>query len=87
MVLKFWPNTTNSVDIKSRIGAVHVIRLTATARHHRSSFNAHSRASVSVTINLLRVIKCYINTDNLFLGIKYRKFYVVRAHLQFNFVL
>jgi hypothetical protein len=27
MVLKFWPNATNSVDVKSRIGTVHVIDL------------------------------------------------------------
>jgi len=67
-------------------GSLGVKRLTATTRRRHSSSIAHSPASVSITINLLRVIKCYINTDNLFLGIKYPKFYVVRAHLQFNFV-
>jgi hypothetical protein len=78
---------TNSVDVQSSISTVHVKRLTATARLHRSSSIAHSRGSVSVAINLLLVIKCYINTDNLFLGIKYRKFYVDTTHLQFNFIL
>jgi len=68
---------TNSEDVKNGIDTEHVIRLTAIARHDRNSSVPDSRASVCITINLLCLIKCYINTDNIFLGIKCPKFYVV----------
>ena len=42
------------MNVKSRIGTVHVIRLTATLRRPRSSSMAHSGGSVSVAINLLK---------------------------------
>ena len=65
----FDPSTTNSVEVNIRMGTVHVKRLTV----KRGAFIVvmlHTFEVMCLDINLLCVIKCYINTDNIFLGIK-----------------